>query len=90
VHTLSPAPARVACRFNRAAGAPGRKMLGLEVREKRSRPGEPRAALRGLLIRLLPRSLPIIDLLAPSPVSMNRRRPPCYRAAFFFGAAGGR
>ena len=89
--TVSPAPALVACRFNRVAGVSGCKMLGLAPSEKRSPPvGIGAASERFAHVRLLPRSLPIIDHLAPSPVSMNRRPPPCYRAAFFFGAAGGR
>ena len=71
-HTLSPALARVACRLNQVAGVPGRKMLGLEACEKEAARGSPGRLLRGLLIRLMPRSLPIIDRLAPSPVSMNR------------------
>jgi hypothetical protein len=47
-------------------------MLGLDP-GKGSRPGGALGRLlRGLLIRLVPRSVPIIDRLAPSPVSMNR------------------
>jgi hypothetical protein len=72
IRMLSPAATRVACRFNQVAGVPERKMLGLEAGEKEAARGSPGRLLRGLLIRLLPQSLPIIDRLAPSPVSMNR------------------
>ena len=60
--TVSPAPALVACRFNRVAGVSGCKMLGLAPSEKRSPPvGIGAASERFAHVRQLPRSLPIID-----------------------------
>jgi hypothetical protein len=52
-----------------------------DVREKEAAQGEPLGRLlRGLLIRLAPRSLAIIDRLAPSSVNIDRLPPRGWRS----------
>ena len=61
-----------ACQFNQVAECRDARCWGWIREKEAAQGGAPGRLLRGLLIRLLPRSLPIIDRLAPSPVSMNR------------------